>query len=128
MTQLAHKDDTPVMLLPKRVVVTPILGALTVENAELASVHPNNNSTRWIFDVEGRLDSPLAVQLVHCRSGQPVKPDLIAGSLLPRSPEFHVARPFIETLADGKLVLTHADPAVSCKYRVCIDTMHSATR
>lgn len=128
MTQQAHKEDSPVVLVPKRSQVTPVLGRIEVHNADLSSTHPKNNSTRWIFDVEGRLDTPVIVQLVDSRSGHPLRAHLIAGSFLPRSPEFYVGRPFIQELDDGKLVLTHTDTSVSCRYRVCVDTMHSATR
>lgn len=128
MSAELHKEIPPVVLLPKRVQITPVLGKIKVHDADLAAVMPSNNSTRWIFDVEGRVEGGVTIQLLGCQSGQPVQPDLVAGSFLPRSQGFHEARPFIEQIEGGKLVLRHADPRVSCKYRICLDTMHSATR
>ena len=116
------------MLLPKRLQITPVLGRIEVHSADLVPAHPKNNSTRWIFDVEGRLDTSVVVQLIDSRSNNPLRANLITGSFLPLSPEFHDAKPFIHELDDGKLVLKHSNPSVSCRYRICLDTMHSATR
>lgn len=116
-----------VSVVTAQVRITPVLGRISVQGARLIEAPSRNNSTRWLFDVDGSSKTPIVVQLLDPRSGLPVKPDLVSGSLLPRSAMFFEACPFLDTLDDGKLVLIHATDAV-CRYRVCVDTMHTATR
>ena len=127
MNKPVHNADTTVTLLPKTLLITPVLGRISAQTAQLVEGVPHSNSTRWIFDVDGGAKEPVVIQLLGFKSKQPASPDLVSGSLLPRSASFFEARPFLETLEDGKLVLVHVSP-VPCRYRVCVDTMHTATR
>src|SRR5262245_345764 len=109
------------------ILITPILGAVAVSGqAELnAAAKPAANNTRWMFDVEGSGDA-FSVQLLEMRSKKPISPDLVAGSFLPMSAGYHLARPFIQEPENGLLRFCHPgfDPekgdAFVCRYRVMI--------
>ena len=111
--------------------VTPILGVVTVsEGGDLAEgARPANNNTRWLFDVEGDVEGgvELVVQLVDMRTKRPFNPDIAGCKFLATSSGFYEAQPYELERVGGSIRIAHGGKA-TCRYRVEVDTMATATR
>lgn len=120
--------DASTEIVTRSALITPRLGLVFVQGAELAAVKVLNNSTRWIFDIEHFSDD-VTIQLLECRSGKDIHPDVLSLGLLPRSSNFYRVQPIVSEILGGKFVLRGSGmPHVSCAFRVQIDAMHTATR
>ncbi len=120
--------------------IVQILGAVQTD-VELKG-RPADNSTRWVFDVEsetlGRLPDTsepqeeivaLVLHLLDPRNEKLVfNPDIFSCSLTPLCDAFYSARPYIMHRDDGAFVLHMRRTPGLVRYRVGIDTIHSATR
>lgn len=111
--------------------ITPVLGVVKVLlGGELAEQYRTaNNNTRWIFEVEGTPEGEdaLVVQLLDLR-GREFNPDLGEPFFSPQSSNFYDARPVGVERVGGRFVIRQRPTETPCKYRVMIDTMHTATR
>ena len=121
--------------------ITPVLGVVkVVSGGELAEApRPANNNTRWIFEVEGTPEGEqdLVVQLIDQRNHE-FNPDLGESFFSPKTASFYDAKPFEYERVGGRITIRHGGvylapdgnslKAHHCKYRVMIDTMHTATR
>lgn len=121
--------------------VTPVLGVVKVLSGGALGegYRTANNNTRWIFEVEGTPEgeSDLVVQLIDLY-GREYNPDLGESFFSPKTASFYDAKPFEQERVGGRITVRHGGvyPAPSgdgmkshhCKYRVMIDTMHSASR
>jgi hypothetical protein len=120
--------------------VTPILGCIEAQGA-LVEGRGANNSTRWVFDVEGRCrDEPVIVRLLEHRWLRPITPALLSFSITPTSKAGAKALLWGQTKGGCLLLFAVAaelrvardiiqvdhQAAFSC--RVALDVMHTATR
>lgn len=109
---------------PKNSSVSPLLGRLD------ASVECEGdgaeNHTRWLFDVTHGEAGAIEINL-RFRYQRPKGELLCSYNLAALSPEFWGANVWIEEKGDDdtSFVLHAKGP---CRYRVAIDTIHSATR
>jgi hypothetical protein len=124
--RIQHEDG--VLILPQKTFVTPVLGRLRVEGAELNTARtPAQNSSRWVFDVEGGSGGDIAVRLLEFRSMRPLMHELVSIALTPLSVHFYDAKPFC-WLEPGVVVLKTLRTPTGCSYRVSIDAIYSTTR
>jgi hypothetical protein len=120
--------------------ITPILGNIEAHGA-IVQGRGAANSTRWVFDVEGRCrQEPVLVRLLEHRWLKPITPALLSFSITPTSKAGAKALLWGQT-KDGCLLLYAGGAEVvvepdlvqvamlaefSC--RVALDVMHTATR
>ena len=115
----------------KGVSITQVLGRVNAPGCTLVdTVKPKANNTRWVIDVEGESGKDVVIELLTFEGGnRRVKPDFIRPTLVPLSASFYKAQPYcIINEAEGTLTLCSSVTSEPCKYRVTIDTMHSASR
>jgi hypothetical protein len=119
--------------------ITQLLGAVRTD-VELKGC-PSDNNTRWVFDVESaavaagqdviadKQEEIVCLYLLDPRSAKTVfRPDIFSCSFTPLCDAFYAARPYIEQREDGAFVLHMKRVGGLVRYRVGIDTIHSATR
>jgi hypothetical protein len=121
--------------------IVQILGAVRTD-AELKG-RPADNNTRWVFDVESMHKGGSGQDAIADANAQELvfflldprneklvfQPDIFSCSLTPLCEEYHSARPYIEYReSDGAFVLHARRVPGIVRYRVGIDTIHSATR
>lgn len=109
--------------------VTPILGVVTVSEGGIVAEDTRSaaNNTKWLFDVEGEVEGDLVIQLVDMRGNRPSHPDLAACTFLARSVEFYDVKPFEAERVRGLIRISHGSKG-PVRYRVMVDTMHTAMR
>lgn len=124
---LTRLEEDGVLILPHLVVVTPVLGRLRVTGASLSDALPAQNSSRWVFDIEGKTGTDIEIRLLEFRSGRHLIHELVSPSLAPLCIAFYDAKPFF-IIEPGLITVRTQKTTAFCTYRVSIDAIHSTTR
>jgi hypothetical protein len=125
---LSRVEEDGVLVIPRLVRITQVLGRLSVTGASLSEDRqPAQNSSRWVFDIEGKTGTDIEIKLLEYRSGRPLFHELVSPSLTPLCSAFYAAKPFF-ILEPGRITLRTEKTSETCAYRVSIDAIHSTTR
>lgn len=131
-----------------KTIITPILGRIFCPDKEMDDdFKGQSNSTRWVFDVEHEFDKfetvtkenadklsqksvleLVHIQLAEYRTGRIIKPDVFSFSIGPMTDSCYKASPHIQIRNGLFHLIVKISNGGGCKYRVAIDTIHSANR